>query len=534
MSPLARRILTINLPAFLVLVGAWFYLDQYRAALVEARQTALEKEAHLIAGALGEAALAGPIEYLRIDPSLAAYIVRRAVLTTGARTRLYDADGILMLDSRRLPTAGRIVEHRDLPPPEELLNPLGLLAHIWDGIMNLMPRRADYPPYSESNGGTLRDWPEIREALAGGVARQIWRAPGGRLIIGVGVPVQALKRVLGAVVMTVDSDEIDAAVRREQLATLGVFAVAISITVLLSIFLSRSIIRPIQRLSQAADRVRSMGGRTVDIPDLHGRRDEIGDLSVSLRHMTFALNARVGAIEAFAADVAHELKNPLTSLRSAVETLDRAERPEARAELIRIILEDVQRLNRLISDISDASRIDAEMSRVEREPVDIGEMIDALKDVLQSTRDNVRIETRIEDRGQLIVLGAEHRLGQVLRNLVDNAMSFSPEGGKVTIRARREGAEVVLGVEDQGPGVPEEARERIFDRFYSERPEGEAFGTHSGLGLNISRQIVEAHGGSISVENISQIGHQGVVVGVEGARFTVRLPAMPRERGHGG
>ncbi|MEC9347782.1 MAG: stimulus-sensing domain-containing protein [Pseudomonadota bacterium] len=533
MSPLARRILTINLPAFLVLVGAWFYLDQYRAGLLQARQDALAKEAHLIAGALGEAALAGPIEYLRLDPALAAYILRRAVLTTGARMRLFDTDGSLMLDSRRLPTAERRVERRRLPPAHDLIDPLELSEFLWDRAMDLIPRRGDWPLYQERNGGTIRDWPEIVTAFSGGEPRQIWQTPGGRLVIGVAVPVQALKRVLGAVVLTVDSSEIDDAVRREQVATLGVFAIAISITFLLSVFLSRSIIRPIQRLSQAADRVRSQGGRSGDIPDMTDRRDEIGDLSVALREMTRALNARVGAIEAFAADVAHELKNPLTSLRSAVETLERTDRPEVRRELVRIILEDVQRLNRLISDISDASRIDAEMSRIERAPFDMGDMVEALRDVLQQVRDDVRIVTRIDRTATLTVAGAEDRMGQVLRNLVDNAVSFSPERGTITVSVGRDGENVVLSVEDQGPGVPEEAREKIFERFYSDRPEGEAFGTHSGLGLNICRQIVEAHGGSITVENIPQLGQQGLLIGVKGARFTVRVPGMARARGPG-
>ncbi|MDF1720760.1 MAG: stimulus-sensing domain-containing protein [Minwuia sp.] len=526
MSPLARRILAINLPAFLVLVGAWFYLDNYRAGLVEAREESLAKEAYLIAGALGEAALAGPIEKLRLDPSLAAYILRRAVLTTGARTRLFDPEGRLMLDSRRLPTAERQVERRDLPPTGDLSDPVGLAAVIWDRAMNQIPRRGDYPVYREVHGGTVRDWPDIALAAQGVEVSQVWRTPGGRLVIGVGVPVRALKRVLGAVVLTVDTLEIDDAVRREQAATLAVFGVAALITLLLSVFLSRSIIRPIQRLSRAADRVRSEGGGHQQIPDLKHRRDEIGDLSVSLRAMTESINGRVGAIEAFAADVAHELKNPLTSLRSAVETLERTDRPEARKELTRIVLEDVQRLNRLISEISDASRIDAEMGRIEREEVDVGHMVLALREVLQSTRANVRIDTDVQPGANLTVLGAEHRLGQVLRNLVDNAVSFSPDGGRVTVGVHAEDDQVLLSVEDEGPGVPEEVRQKIFERFYSERPAGEAFGTHSGLGLNICRQIVEAHGGTISVENVKDVGSHGLLVGIRGARFTVRLPRL--------
>ncbi|PJK28216.1 stimulus-sensing domain-containing protein [Minwuia thermotolerans] len=528
MSPLARRILTINLPAFLVLVGAWFYLDQYRAGLLEARQQALEKEAHLIAGALGEAALAGPIEDLRIDATLAPYILRRAVVTTNARARLFDSNGRLMVDSRRLPASDRDVEARRLFDPDRSIWPLSLARDLWDRAMNWLPRRGEYPAYDEVSLSSDWTWPGIATALQGGDARQVWTLPDGRLLIGTAVPVQALKRVLGAVVLTVDSAEIDAAVRREQVGTLAVFAVAALITFLLSVFLSRSIIRPVQRLSQAADKVRNQGGQSADIPDLRNRHDEIGDLSVSLREMTSALNARVGAIETFAADVAHELKNPLTSLRSAVETLERAEKPEHREQLSRIILQDLARMNRLISEISDASRIDAEMGRIEREPVDIGRMVVDLQEVLQSPRPDIRIDIEVERDRSLMVLGAEHRLGQVLRNLVDNAVSFSPAGGRVLVTVRRDRADVVMSVEDQGPGVPEEARAKIFERFYSERPSGEDFGSHSGLGLNICRQIIEAHGGTIEVENIREVGKHGLLVGIRGARFTIRIPALAR------
>jgi two-component system sensor histidine kinase ChvG len=526
MSPLARRILMINLPAFLVLVGAWFYLDQYRAGLLEARQQSLIKEAHLVAGALGEAALAGSIENLRIDPSLAAYITRRAVLTTGARIRLYDADGRLMVDSRQLPTSGRDVEARDIYNPDRDVWPVAWFQKQWDRAMSWLPRREQHLQYAEDHALGVRGWFGIPRALEGQTGKGVWQRGDGRLVIGVAVPIQALKRVLGATVLTVDSREIDNAVRREQAATLGVFAGAALITFLLSVFLSRSIIRPIQRLSQAADRVRRQGGRSADIPDLRKRQDEIGDLSLSLREMTTALNARVGAIEAFAADVAHELKNPLTSLRSAIETLERAEKPEQREQLTQIVLQDVGRLNRLISEISDASRIDAEMGRIDREPVDIGRMVLDLKDVLQSTRENVRIDVDVSKSDPLTIMGAEHRLGQVLRNLVDNAVSFSPDNGQVLVRVFNEKGHVVLTVEDEGPGVPDEAREKIFERFYSERPRTEAFGSHSGLGLNICRQIVEAHGGSIDVENIRKYGNQGLLIGMKGARFTVCLPIL--------
>ena len=291
---------------------------------------------------------------------------------------------------------------------------------------------------------------------------------------------------------------------------------------LLSLILAGTIARPIRRLAAAAERIRSGHGRPVAVPDFGNRRDEIGDLAIALKDMTDALYGRMDAIESFAADVAHELRNPLTSLRSAVETMARTTDSDARERLMRIIRDDVSRLDRLISDISDASRIDAELSRAEQQSVDIGAMVKILGESMHSTDRGgfPKFVVDVEDRRDLIVLGVEARLGQVLRNLVDNAVSFSPPDGTIWISAGRQDNQVVLTVEDQGPGLPEQDREAVFGRFYSARPDGEAFGTHSGLGLSISRQIVQAHGGEIMAEN--RIDADGAVVG---ARFVVRLPA---------
>ena len=539
-SPLTRRILAVNLPAFLVLVGAWFYLDSYRAGLLDARVKSLTKEAHLIAGALGEAALAGPIEDLRLDPALAAYILRRAVLTTGARTRLFDPDGELMLDSRRLPRMRRtVVLSSELQSPTRPTL-LRKIEDVYERIMTYVPRGGVYPPYRETLNGGARDWRDIRHALHGAERSEIWRGADGLLVIGVAVPVQALKRVLGAIVLTVDSREIDTLVRREQLLTLAVFGAAAVMTFLLSWFLSRSIIRPLQRLSTAADVLRFSPRQKTEIPDFSERGDEIGDLSQSFRSMTAALSARVDAIETFAADVAHELKNPLASLRGAVETLERAEdKPELRARLVDIILHDVSRLNRLISEISDASRVDAEINRMGGGGrVDVAEMARVLADATNATLDSADVvtdtPTSLDDGVPLpvVVMGSEGRLGQVLRNLVDNAVSFSPAGGEVRIIVSRdvEGPvdRIHIAVEDQGPGIPAENLESVFNRFYSERPDHEDFGNHSGLGLSISRQIIEGHDGTLWAENRLDSENDEAVLG---ARFVIDLPAAPTQTG---
>ncbi|MBV8335724.1 MAG: HAMP domain-containing histidine kinase, partial [Alphaproteobacteria bacterium] len=312
-------------------------------------------------------------------------------------------------------------------------------------------------------------------------------------------------------------------VRTVRLELLRIFSVALLVTVLLSFYLASTIVRPIRRLAAAAERAR--GRRApVEIPDFTGRGDEIGDLSGSLREMTDALWQRMSAIESFAADVAHEIKNPLSSLRSAVETAVRIEDPASQRRLMGIILDDVQRLDRLITDISDASRLDAELGRLEPAPIDIGEMLEALVDIHKSTRNDQapHLVLNLAERGpELIVPGIETRLSQVFLNLIANAVSFSPPLGEIRLNARRDGKTVLVTIEDQGPGIPEDKLTAIFDRFYTERPMGEKFGTHSGLGLSISQQIVLAHRGSIWAEN--RRDSDGAVIG---ARFSIRLPAI--------
>jgi two-component system sensor histidine kinase ChvG len=344
------------------------------------------------------------------------------------------------------------------------------------------------------------------------------------LVFSVAIPIQRYKQVLGAVMLSAGSGEIEEELRTVRLELLRIFAVALLVTVLLSFYLAGTIARPIRRLAAAAERARGRRAR-IEIPDFTGRGDEIGDLSGSLREMTDALWQRMSAIESFAADVAHEIKNPLSSLRSAVETAIRIEDPANQRRLMAIILNDVERLDRLITDISDASRLDAELGRLEVEPVDIAAMLGALVDVHEATRSegSPRLVLAIgkSDR-ELIVLGIETRLSQVFRNVIGNAISFSPPLGEIRLTARHEGRAVLVTVEDEGPGVPDDKLTAIFDRFYTERPLGEKFGTHSGLGLSISKQIVEAHRGMTWAENRKDAGGA-----TTGARFCIRLPAGP-------
>jgi two-component system sensor histidine kinase ChvG len=343
------------------------------------------------------------------------------------------------------------------------------------------------------------------------------------VVLSVAVPVQYFKQVVGALMVSTDDADIEGDVLALRLAILEIFAGILALTVLLSLYLSGTLVRPLTRLAVAAERVRHGHGDHREIPDFSGRRDELGELSAALIEMTAALSARMDAIERFAADVAHEIKNPLTSLRSAVETVARVTDPDQQRRLMSVILDDVERLNRLISDISDASRLDAELSRAHAGPVDLGQLLGALADVHGTAAESRGVGVRFRREGDgrpLMVRGIDSRLGQVFQNLIVNAVSFSPEGGTVTLTVRRDGQYIIATVDDEGPGLPVGKETAIFDRFYSQRPKGEKFGTHSGLGLSISKQIVESHRGMIRAETrTDDDGH------ARGARFTVVLPA---------
>ncbi len=520
-SKLTLRVLAINMLALVILVGGLLYLGRYQERLIQSELDALRTEAMIFAGALAEGAtVGGPSEVPQLDPERARQMVRRLFETTDTRTRLFDAEtGAVVADSRLLTgPGGGSVEIQPLPPPDEESWSRILIDRIYGAVSAALPRRKSWPPYVEQPAQHATDYPSVTRALLGDVGRQIWTRDDRYLVLGVAVPVQRLRVVIGAVLVTRETRDIEASLQSVREEILTVFLVALGITVLLSLYLAGSITRPIRRLAEAAEQVRRGHGRTLEIPDFSRRRDEIGELSGALRDMTGALWARMDAIERFAADVAHEIKNPLSSLRSAVETTARINDPERQRRLMAIIVQDVQRLDRLITDISDASRLDAELSRAELGHVDLREMLAALAEIYRATlpEGGPALALAVEGERPLKVLGMEGRLVQVFRNLIGNAVSFSPPGGTIAIRGRRDGDWIEVTVTDDGPGIPETKLDAIFDRFYTERPAGESFGNHSGLGLSISKQIVEAHGGTIRARN-RQDG--------TGARFFVRIPA---------
>ncbi|MFO0404528.1 MAG: sensor histidine kinase, partial [Alphaproteobacteria bacterium] len=345
----------------------------------------------------------------------------------------------------------------------------------------------------------------------------------GRLLVSVAEPARRGTQSVGIVLLTREAREVDRRLFEIRASVLLLFATALILTVALSLYLSRTIATPMLDLARATQRIREGEGRAQSVPDaLLQRNDEIGVLARDLQNSARALWSRIDANERFAADVAHELRNPLTSVRSAIETLRRVEDPASRNRLLAIIADDAVRMDRLIGDISDSSRVDAELSRTISTPVDIAPILSALSELHAATRDDdddPAVLLEAED-GPLVVRGVEGRIVQVFRNLLGNALSFSPSHGTVKVSARHAGAMVEVVVEDQGPGIPEHKLESIFERFYSERPSGERFGQHSGLGLSISRQIVEGLRGRISAENIRDASGA-----VTGARFMVLLPA---------
>jgi two-component system, OmpR family, sensor histidine kinase ChvG len=549
-SSLTRRIVSLNIAGLLALVASILYLSQFRAGLIDARAQSLLVQAEIIAGAIAASATVetntitidpdrlqdlkpgetygAPDESSGLDfpinPERVAPVLRRLISPTKTRARIYDRDGSLILDSRSLYGRGDVLRF-ELPPPA--VEKPGIVKRTTIAIRTWL-NRGDLPLYTELGPENGNGYQEVAQSLNGQKASMVRVNDLGEVIVSVAVPVQRFRAIHGSLMLSTQGDDIDQMVTAERLAILKVGGVASIVMIVLSLALASTIAGPVRRLADSAERVRRRIRTRVEIPDFTGRRDEIGHLSGALRDMTGALYNRIEAIETFAADVAHELKNPLTSLRSAVETLPLARTENSRARLLAVIEHDVKRLDRLISDISDASRLDAELQRQDMAPVDLRRLLTALASVANETRrgNNIGVELRFEGRGALdsfTVPGHDSRLGQVISNLVSNAQSFSEPGSKVRIACRNRRSNIEIMVDDDGPGIREDALSRIFERFYTDRPH-QGFGQNSGLGLSISKQIVEAHGGRIWAENRAGPPTTDSEATVAGARFVVRLP----------
>ena len=566
-SSLTRRIVALNLGGLAVLVVAFLLLNHFRADIIAARTQSLTIQADVIAAAVAasatvdtgaitvdpeklleapQSAKAAPppsedeaIEF-SINPERVGPVLHRLVTPTRTRAQIYDRDGLLLLDSQILPPRA----------------PAAKGGKWWRWLSAEMSRSLAPPVKRRVNDDWItngKSLPEVAAALKGETESAVNLDAEGDTIVSVGVPIQRRDQIRGALLLSTQGGDIDSVIASERLALLRVFLVLAAVMLVLSLALANTIAEPVRKLAEAAERVRRGIRSRQQIPDFANRADEIGHLSGALRDMTQALYDRIDAIESFAADVAHALKNPLTSLRSAVETLPRVPPGPSRERLLDVMQLDVRRLDRLISDISDASRLDAELARDEAGPVDMAALLRAVVAMAaESPRSNgAKLSLTIEETGPktkrpaYLVLGYDSRLAQVVTNVIDNACSFSRPGGEVRISLSRTRGEpsaegepsrdqIVVAVDDEGPGIPPHALERIFERFYTDRPD-QGFGQNSGLGLSISRQIVAAHGGRIWAANRPaprdaarrpDDGEAATATGRGGARFVISLPAI--------
>ncbi len=504
-SRLGRLIIVLNLLGLAILVGGALVLNELRQGLVNARLEGLQLEGQVIANVIDQSATVGdPEPALEADT---ASSVLQALFDTAheQRARLYDVDGHVIFDSRVV--ADR-VEATPLPPAAKPGQ---------HGVDLRLGAASPAKRLSRAQAALAR---ELGRALRGDTVSNVRIGEDGRKVVSVSIPIEHVREVLGVLVL--EAGDVDKIIAAERVALIPFILIAVAVTLLSSLLLTTLIARPVLRLARAADRVRLQRARAIALPDLARRRDELGDLTRSLEDMTHTLSERMEAIERFAADVAHELRNPMTSIRSAVETLDLVKGAAPRARLLAILQQDVGRLDRLITDISNASRLDAELARESPKPLDLARLLADICTFYEATSKPGEPPVRFVDIASpeaMRVSAREGPLGQVIRNLVDNARSFSPKGGEVRVSVRRRRGEILAQIEDDGPGMPPENLETVFQRFYTSRPKGAAFGGNSGLGLAIARQIVEAHGGRIWAENRLAGG------AVAGARFIVAMPS---------
>ncbi len=523
-SPLTLKIWSINIIAIFVLLIAVLHLDRYEDSLIQSELEALEHQAELFANALSEVAVTNNPGIDNYLSSIAVQnVINRSALGSPARSRVFDAAGRLLADSQKLP--GRV--------PPVITKPLASIfpdIFFQKFINDFFPQFFNSPiqvrgPIIEPHKIQLaHTFPEVISALQGSSIKTIKLREAGEGLLTVAVPIQKYKRVLGVLLLSMKDEKVNATFSSYQKELIIAVIIALIITSALSLYLSRSITKPILSLASAAERIKDDRSGRSKIPEASKRDDELGDLSKALIEMTNNLWQRFDAIERFAADVAHEIKNPLTSIKSAVETATKIRDSDKRDQLLALILDDVNRLDRLITDISDSSRLDAELSRETFEPIDIKSLLLVFHELRKFQK---RFEQKLltidvrKCENQPLIFGHEGRIVQVIDNIVDNAVTFAPTNSKIDITLCANTTNVKITIDDEGPGIPKNKLDSIFERFYSERPPAEKFGLHSGLGLSICKQIIEAHNGKISVENRTDYQND-----ITGARFVITLPIM--------
>ena len=516
-SALTWRILGFNALALIVLPAGVILVQFSGRDLVEERFSGVQQQAAIVASAIAEYASDQETSTLNLDA--AEPLLRQLISPTRLRARVYlISNNTAALDTRYL-LSRNVVRSQELPGLNLGSQIKTWIRRIYDGVMGVRPF-AELAPYSEGSGD-WHNYQEVVNAFSGRTSIAERVDDQNSLILSVAIPIQRVRAVSGVLFVTTEGGDIDDILRQERFTLIEVFLVAFAVMLVTSLYLASTIAEPVKRLAAAADIVRSGAGGRSDIPNFPERTDEIGDLADSLRSMTGNLYDRIDAIESFAADVAHELKNPLTSLASAVEMFSRAKDDATRARLLEIVRGDIKRIDRLITDISDASRLDAELSRETKEPVELSRLLATIIDIYRMTDNPRHVSFVLHDElpSGMVVRARDERLGQVFRNLIDNAASFSPDGGKVIVTAVRNDIIARVTIEDEGPGIPPENLESIFERFYTTERPGDHFGRNSGLGLSIARQIIEGAGGRIYAENRDLDGQQGA-----GARLVVELP----------
>lgn len=522
MSALTLKVIAFNIFAFCVFLGGAYWMQTIRVSLVDERIRSLRIQAEIVASALASFGAIGEIDSetaTQIDTEKAGRILNLLVGPTGMRARVFDREGQRLQDTRFIRLRNQ-VQAKELPPPGQIDLIDEIQTGLRSGLYQLRPGKRP-PVVNDEPQQTGDRFEEVQRALEKaepGSAERINAE--GDLIVSVAVPIRRLQYVMGVLMLSTEAGDIDDALADEWGQSLAGVSIGGAVILISSFLLLWHVTGPVRQLSRGAELVRSGGREPNAIPNFGRRYDEVGDLSISLRAMTSALYARMDAIEQFAADVAHEIKNPLTSVASAIETLRRTTDEEKRLKLMGVVRDDVRRLNRLISEISDASRLDAELSRAKAHPVDLVGIINALADMFRDpdAEGAPKIDLDVP-QSALLVRGLEGPLAQVLRNIIENALSFSPAGSTLKIRARAANGKAVISVEDQGPGIPEENLEVIFRRFYTARPLSHGFGKNSGLGLSISRQIVDMHDGKIFARNARSADDK-----ITGACFVVELP----------
>jgi two-component system sensor histidine kinase ChvG len=550
-TTLAGRIVALNAICLLILLGGMLYLSDFRDRLITARGDALKIEAEIMAKSL-MLETAAPLEedmlvgrpaedHVNFNLERISELLRTLVKPARSHAYVYRADGTWVIDSNRIYKGGKLTQYQN---PTKRADQVGWDYQLWLRFERLI-REESLPKLANISTQNGKSFAEVKAALEQGNPNTIVRENEiGETILNYAAPLERNGKVVGALLLTTDDGDIDGKIAEERISAVRLFALVFVLTTAMSIILAGTIAGPARRLAQAAEQVRKNVKARTDLPDFSHRPDEIGHLARAFREMTSALYTRLDAIESFAADVAHELKNPLTSLLSAVDTLPLVKKDEDRARLMQIIRHDVQRLNRLITDISNASRLDAELQRQIRRPLNVVTLLEAVctaQNEMPRSR-KVAISLEVPDhtlpaarsfKSPFKIYGDDARLSQVLVNLIENAVSFSPDGGRIRLICSldRRDREVQILVEDDGPGIPPENLERVFERFYTDRPERDGFGNNSGLGLNISRQIIDAHKGRIWAENRVEPGPRlaGQPPRVLGARFVIRLPMTSRE-----